>query len=95
MYNESEIFPPSTAPVCISYKVASDNGFTKVVDSGMAYTCSDVDSTPKVFGHCLVTGNERIKRIRSKPRISTRTLCTLTNSVSATPMSRAQLGVPR
>ena len=55
IYNESESFPPSTAPVCVGYKVASDNGFTKVVDSGMAYTSSDVDFTLKVLGYHLVT----------------------------------------
>ena len=64
IYNESE---PSTAPVCVSYKVASDNGFAKVVDSGMAYTSSDVDYTLKVFDYCLVT---RYKKLIGSDRSS-------------------------
>ena len=46
IYNDSA--PASTAPVCVSYKVASDKSFSKVVDSGMAFTSSDVDYTLKV-----------------------------------------------
>lgn len=38
----------SKAPVCVEYKVASDKGLTKVVDSGKVYTSSDVDYTVKV-----------------------------------------------
>ena len=52
LYNPVPIYndtgPPSTAPICVSYKVASDNALSKVVDSGMAYTSSDVDYTLKV-----------------------------------------------
>ena len=40
--------PASTAPICVSYKVATDKKLTKVVDSGTAYTSSDVDYTLKV-----------------------------------------------
>ncbi|MCJ1270167.1 hypothetical protein MMC22_010063 [Lobaria immixta] len=40
--------PASTAPICVNYKVASDKALTKVVDSGTAYTSSDVDYTLKV-----------------------------------------------
>ena len=46
--------PPSTAPVCVSYKVATDKALSKVVDSGMAYTSSDVDYTLKVCIQCFV-----------------------------------------
>lgn len=95
LYNESEIPPPSTAPVCVSYKVASDNAFAKVVDSGMAYTSSDVDYTLKVLNSCSLAGNVMINKIRSKPRISARTLGTITSSVSATPMLPARSGVPK
>lgn len=56
IYNQSEIAPPSTAPVCIGYKVALDYAFTKVVDSGIAYTSSDVDYTLKVLRFYLTTG---------------------------------------
>jgi alkaline phosphatase D len=38
----------SKAPVCVSYKVASDKGLTKVVDKGTIYTSSDVDYTVKI-----------------------------------------------
>lgn len=38
----------STAPVCVDYKVAPDNAFENVVDSGTVYTSSDVDYTVKV-----------------------------------------------
>ena len=52
LYNPVPIYndtgPPSTAPICLNYKVASDNAFSKMVDSGMAYTSSDVDYTLKV-----------------------------------------------
>lgn len=40
--------PPSTAPICVNYKVAKDKDFTQVVDSGLAYTSSDLDYTLKV-----------------------------------------------
>ncbi|MCJ1424371.1 hypothetical protein MMC29_002259 [Sticta canariensis] len=40
--------PASKAPICIKYKVATDQALTKVVDSGTAYTSSDVDYTLKV-----------------------------------------------
>lgn len=38
----------SKAPVCVDYIVASDENLTTVVDSGTAYTSSDVDYTVKV-----------------------------------------------
>ncbi len=48
IYNQTDTGPASTAPVCIQYKVATDNAFTNIKDSGMAYTSSDVDYTLKV-----------------------------------------------
>ena len=93
IYNESDFSPPSTAPICVSYKVASDNAFTKVVDSGMAYTSSDVDYTLKVVDCCLLAGGKMIDRIRSMPRISARSLIISTNLVSVAPMLPAQLDV--
>lgn len=43
--------PASTAPICVSYKVATDKALKQVVDSGNAYTSSDLDYTLKVsFG---------------------------------------------
>ena len=41
--------PVSTAPICVSFKVATDKALTNVVDSGIAYTTSDVDYTVKVI----------------------------------------------
>lgn len=38
----------SKAPVCVDYKVAEDKALENVVDSGTAYTSSDVDYTVKV-----------------------------------------------
>lgn len=51
VYNQQVEKPPpaSTAPVCLNYKVATDKALTKVVDSGTAYTSSDVDYTLKVW----------------------------------------------
>ena len=48
IYNGTHTGPASKAPVCVSYKVATDDAFAHVVDSGMAYTSSDVDYTLKV-----------------------------------------------
>lgn len=90
IYSESESSPPSTAPVCVSYKVALDDTFANLVDSGMAYTSSDVDYTLKVFQFFIVTRDVRVDKIRSKPRISARTLGIFISSVPATPTSEAQ-----
>ncbi|KAJ9666788.1 hypothetical protein H2201_003192 [Coniosporium apollinis] len=38
----------STAPVCVEYSVATDEALSNVVDSGTAYTSSDIDYTVKV-----------------------------------------------
>lgn len=40
--------PASTAPICLNFKVAEDKALTRVVDSGKAFTSSDVDYTLKV-----------------------------------------------
>lgn len=49
IYNDTDQYKPvSTAPICVSYKVATDQALSKVVDSGTAYTSSDVDYTLKV-----------------------------------------------
>lgn len=48
IYNGTDTGPASKAPVCVSYKVATDDAFVHVVDSGIAYTSSDVDYTLKV-----------------------------------------------
>ena len=38
----------SKAPVCLQFKIASDETLKQVVDSGVIYTSSDVDYTVKV-----------------------------------------------
>lgn len=49
IYSEDpEAAPPSTAPVCVNYRVATDDAFSSLVDSGQVYTSSDVDYTLKV-----------------------------------------------
>ncbi|KEF56307.1 alkaline phosphatase [Exophiala aquamarina CBS 119918] len=57
LYNPVPIFqsndtdqhkPVSNAPVCLNWKIASDQGLTAVVDSGRVHTSSDVDYTVKV-----------------------------------------------
>lgn len=45
IYNKSGV---TTAPICVDYKVSEDRSFTDVVDSGTAYTSSDIDYTVKV-----------------------------------------------
>lgn len=40
--------PPSTAPICLTYKVAKDKSFASTAASGTAYTSSDTDYTVKV-----------------------------------------------
>ena len=45
--------PPSKAPICVEYKVATDSKFSKVAASGKAFTSSDVDYTLKVC-HFLI-----------------------------------------
>lgn len=45
--------PVSTSPICVSFKVATDKALSKVVDSGTAYTSSDVDYTLKVTADFL------------------------------------------
>jgi alkaline phosphatase D len=50
LYNHltEEYVKVSVAPVCVNYKVATDQALTKVVSSGTAYTSSDIDYTVKV-----------------------------------------------
>ncbi|KAK5561836.1 hypothetical protein LTR46_000641 [Exophiala xenobiotica] len=49
IYNDTdEAKPVSTSPVCLNWKIASNNKLSSVVDSGTVYTSSDVDYTVKV-----------------------------------------------
>ena len=62
--------PVSKAPVCVSYKIAVDKSLSQVVDSGSAYTSSDVDYTLKVRrregSRCLVeTDGDTVRLKRS------------------------------
>ncbi|KAF2148570.1 phosphodiesterase/alkaline phosphatase D precursor [Myriangium duriaei CBS 260.36] len=45
VYNNSK---PSTAPVCVQYRIADCEDFSNVVDSDVVYTSSDIDYTVKV-----------------------------------------------
>ena len=47
-HENEKLPPPSTSPVCVQWKIAEDKALAKVVDSGTAYTSSDVDYTLKV-----------------------------------------------
>lgn len=84
--------PVSTAPICISYKVAKDKTLSQVVDSGMAYTSSDVDYTLKVRVQSLtyilyltIDVLADVTAFRSKHNILARTRIITTSSVFATP----------
>ena len=49
IYNDTDASKPaSNAPVCLNYKVATDQALSQVVDHGTVYTSSDVDYTVKV-----------------------------------------------
>ncbi|KAF2086211.1 alkaline phosphatase-like protein [Saccharata proteae CBS 121410] len=47
-HDTEEYIRVSTAPVCVNYKVATDSAMQDCVDSGTAYTTSDIDYTLKV-----------------------------------------------
>ena len=91
--------PVSTAPICISYKVAKDKTLSQVVDSGMAYTSSDVDYTLKVWTESWspilrldIDFLANVPAFRSKRNISVHTRDITTSSVFATQTSAARLG---
>lgn len=48
IYDSSNGTTVSKAPICVSFKIATDRDLENVVDSGTAYTSSDVDYTLKV-----------------------------------------------
>jgi alkaline phosphatase D len=51
LYNHGpsqEELKASTSPICLNWKIASDNALSKVVNSGQAYTSSDIDYTVKI-----------------------------------------------
>lgn len=50
LYNhDTEVYVNAAGrPICVEYKVSSKKDMTKVVDSGRAYTSSDIDYTIKV-----------------------------------------------
>lgn len=76
LYNHDtqEYISLSKAPICVEYKVASDEQLGDVVDSGTVYTSSDIDYTVKVrrIGTATVdmmVANSYCVRIRLKLRI--------------------------
>jgi alkaline phosphatase D len=49
IYHETDqTRPPSNAPVCLNWAIASDKAMSQVVSHGTVYTTSDVDYTAKV-----------------------------------------------
>ncbi|KAL8959885.1 MAG: hypothetical protein Q9183_005559, partial [Haloplaca sp. 2 TL-2023] len=55
LYNNVPIYgpgndtgPPSTAPICLTYQVSTDQDLSSTVTSGTVYTSSDTDYTVKV-----------------------------------------------
>lgn len=76
LYNHDtqEYISLSKAPICVEYKVASDEQLGDVVDSGTVYTSSDIDYTVKVrrIGTATVdmmVANSYCVRTRLKLRI--------------------------
>ncbi|TKX20144.1 putative PhoD-like phosphatase-3 [Elsinoe australis] len=47
-HNTAQYVEASTAPVCADYRVAIDESFSSVVDSGRVYTTSEIDYTIKI-----------------------------------------------
>lgn len=85
----------STAPVCVSYKVATDEAFCDVVTSGQAYTTSDIDYTVKVGLQWpdAASRSEPSRPLtirRSRPWTWTPTHGITTSSACATPTTRAR-----
>ena len=47
--HETELYiKTSSSPICLDWKVATDEAVSAVVSSGQAYTTSDIDYTIKV-----------------------------------------------
>ena len=61
--------PVSNAPISVTYKVAKDKALSQVVDSGTAYTSSDVDYTLKVNEMPRPNLLPPLTRLRSRPNI--------------------------
>ena len=90
--------PASKSPVCVSFKVATDKQVTKIVDSGTAYTSSDVDYTLKVSDltiGLIFLGSSIVNLVRSRHKNSNLLPHTITNLVSVIPKYRVQLVAPR
>jgi hypothetical protein len=86
----------SKSPVCIDYKVASDQALEEVVDHGRVFTSSDVDFTVKVcISSVRVVQNLTLTTLRSKQRISKPTRNTTTSSLSVVQTTRAPLDARR
>ncbi|KAI9794943.1 MAG: hypothetical protein M1833_007317 [Piccolia ochrophora] len=71
----------STAPICVDFKIASDEALQEIADSGTAYTSSDIDFTVKVeacnlqpfttyyyqFSICKSDNNSPVGRTKTSP----------------------------
>lgn len=73
----------SDHPACIEWKIATDKCLSHVVDSGVAYTSSDIDWTVKVGNFFSSWSDVRSDVCRSKPRVSSHLPIIIINSTSA------------
>ena len=96
IYDNDNVSPPSTAPVCLQYRVAKDRRLSKVVHRGRAFTSSDVDYTLKVLISFLYEHDDsRLSQRRSKRPVFHHLLGITTSSVSAIPTLRVPLAARR
>jgi alkaline phosphatase D len=57
----------SPNPICAEYRVGTDSNFSSVVDSGKAYTTSDIDFTIKVSAFQLFSRDEtKLEQVEAK-----------------------------
>lgn len=92
-----EHLPPSTAPVCLDYKIAQDKALTKCVRTGRVFTSSDIDYTVKVGVKADLTKMWIYFSTihRSKQPSSSHSRSTTTSSLFAAPTRQAHLDVRR
>lgn len=85
----------SPNPICVDYRIGSDNKFSSVVDKGIAYTTSDIDFTVKVSPFLSYAYSRCAKLSRSRRKIWSRSRHTTTNSMYAVRITQARSGERR
>lgn len=85
-HETEEYVKASKAPVCVDYKVATDAAMKNCVDSGTAYTSSDIDYTIKVEAKNLKAYTQYCEPWCPK-RLCHSNSTQTTNSVYATPIT--------